>query len=261
MANPLQTLVKQAFPGTYLKLKQMLYRDKDGAMTRFLQDAPPDQKRERRAIANALIAMEWEVPSGHTPAEILEVAATVLNLPPSVPGVVVEAGCFKGASAAKLSHACAMRGRKLVLFDSFEGIPPNEEAHDQNIFGGSAAFAAGDYAGSLETVQQNIRRFGRIEQCEFHKGWFENTMPDFHQPVAVAYVDVDLASSTRTCMKHLYPLLSPGGVIYSQDGHLPLVIAVLKDEDFWVSEVGAAPPQFTGLGTDKLVAIRKPLAQ
>jgi len=58
-------------------------------------------------------------------------------------------------------------------------------------------------------------------------------MPTFDQSVIVAYIDVDLANSTRTCLKYLFPRLVRGGVIFSQDGHLPLVIDVMADANFW----------------------------
>lgn len=45
----------------------------------------------------------------------------------------------------------------------------------------------------------------------FIKGWFEDTMPVFNERIIAAYIDVDLASSTKTCLKYLYPLLVPGG--------------------------------------------------
>src|SRR6185437_13280081 len=187
--------------------------------------------------------------------KMLLVISSILALPAGREGVVVEAGSFLGGSAAKFSQACAMRRRKLVVFDSFEGIPENNEAHDRNIFGGLAKFDKGDWAGSIDLVQKNIRTYGRIEVCEFVKGWFEDTMPNFKRPIEVAYIDVDLASSTRTCLKYLFPLLRPGGIIYSQDGHLPLVIDVLKDERFWNVDVGVKKPRMDGLGSKKIVTI------
>ncbi len=41
-------------------------------------------------------------------------------------------------------------------------------------------------------------------------------LPTFKEKVAAVYIDVDLASSTRTCLNHLYPLLERGGVCFSQ---------------------------------------------
>ena len=72
-----------------------------------------------------------------------------------------------------------------------------------------------------------------------------------------AYLDVDLVSSTRTCIKYLYPLLVPGGVLFSQDGHLPLVVQLLNNESSG-DEAGCFRPPIHGLGTRKLVRIVKP---
>jgi hypothetical protein len=62
-------------------------------------------------------------------------------------------------------------------------------------------------------------------------------------------------------LKYLYPLLEPGGVLYSQDGHLPLVIDVFNDRSFWRNEVGYARPEVIGLGEKKLIKIVKPIGQ
>ena len=64
------------------------------------------------------------------------------------------------------------------------------------------------------------------------KGFFDETMPHFSQPVIAAYLDVDLASSTGTCLRYLWPLLVPGGVLFSQDGHLPLVLEGFDERRF-----------------------------
>ena len=73
----------------------------------------------------------------------------------------------------------------------------------------------------------------------------------------MAYLDVDLASSTKTCLKYLYPLVIPGGIIYSQDGDFPLVIEVFNDDRFWENEVGCKKPDIEGLGKKKLLKIIK----
>lgn len=180
----------------------------------------------------------------HTQGDILTFARMILLAPP---GVVVEAGCFKGGSTAKFSLIAEKAGRDLLVFDSFEGIPENTEPHAKNIFGGPVAFEAGSYAGSIDEVKANIARYGRINRCTFVPGWFEETMPHFKEPVAAAYLDVDLASSTATCLRYLYPIVVPGGFLASQDGHLPLVIDVLKE---WQSRNDV---ELHGLGEAKLV--------
>ncbi|MBK6827703.1 MAG: hypothetical protein IPG86_12920 [Chitinophagaceae bacterium] len=58
-------------------------------------------------------------------------------------------------------------------------------------------------------------------------------------------------------MKYLFPLLSPGGAIYSQDGDFPLVIEVFRDQQFWMEELGCEKmPVIENLGK-KITIIRK----
>jgi O-methyltransferase len=184
----------------------------------------------------------------HTQGEILAFARMILLAPP---GVIVEAGCFKGGSTAKFSLIAEQAGRDLVVFDSFQGIPENTEPHEKDMSGYPISFKAGCYAGSIDEVKANVTRYGRIDRCRFIPGWFEETMPYFTESVAAAYIDVDLASSTATCLRYLYPTVVPSGFLASQDGHLPLVIEVLKE---WQMKHDL---EFHGLGNSKFVWISK----
>lgn len=201
--------------------------------------------------------ISYKIECPHMESEIIQVMAKIFSLAPEARGVVAEAGSFKGGSGAKLSLAAKMAGRKLFVFDSFEGIPAHNEKHGKNIFGGDAYFPLGSYKGSLEEVKKNINSFGKIEQCIFVKGWFEQTLPLFREPVGAVYVDVDLRSSTETCIEFFYPLLVPGGSIFSQDGHLPWIIDLMKDDDFWNKKIKRSKPEIKGLGRKKLLEIRK----
>jgi O-methyltransferase len=213
--------------------------------------------RERFDLVRRSYLISFRVPCPHTQVEVLSYVRTILSLPPETKGVLVEAGCFKGGSTAKFSLAADLVGRELVVFDSFRGIPPNEEKMDKDIYGRPAGFPEGIFCGALDEVRANVTRYGKIDRCRFIEGWFDDTMPHFHEPIAAAYIDVDLVLSTKTCLKYLFPLLQPGGVLYSQDGHLPLVIAALDDDNFWQNEVGCKKPRMEGLGTKKLVQIIK----
>jgi len=210
--------------------------------------------RQRLFIVKRFVRISYFVPCPHTSDEMLSIITSILTLTPDLEGDVVEAGSFKGGSTAKLSIASKMMNKQLVAFDSFEGIPENEELMPN----GKPYHPAGIWCGTLDEVKRNIKQYGVLEACEFIKGWFDDTMPGFKRPIAVAYIDVDLASSTRTCLKHLFPLLVPGGVLFSQDGHLPLVVDVFDDDEFWLNEVGCPKPQIEGLGERKLIRIVKP---
>jgi len=60
----------------------------------------------------------------------------------------------------------------------------------------------------------------RRELVHFHVGWFQNTIPvDAGQlgSIALLRLDGDWYASTKICLEHLYPLLSPGGIIILED--------------------------------------------
>lgn len=196
----------------------------------------------------------------HNESHVLSFAVALLSLPPDVEGCIVEAGCFKGGSTAKTSIVAKLLGRTLVVFDSFEGLPENAEEHDRTIDGVSIRewFRPKAFCGSLEEVRANVARHGEPDACRFVKGWFEDTLPGFSVPVCAGYLDVDLAASTRTCLQYLYPRLSPGGVLVSQDGDFPLVLEVFEDERFWRESVGCERPVIDGLRRSKMISVRKP---
>jgi O-methyltransferase len=213
--------------------------------------------RQKLSLVRALYTISYAVDCPHTEREMLSFITTILATPREAPGCIVEAGCYKGGSTAKFSLAAKLAHRQLVVFDSFEGLPENQERHDRTIFGETPNFQKGRYSGSLNEVRSNVGDYGALDVCRFIKGWFDDTMPAFTEPIAAIYLDVDLVASTKTCLKYLYPLLSPGGYVYSQDGHLPLITQVLEDEEFWRTEVGYPRPSFAGIGAEKLVMARK----
>ena len=259
---PLKEKIKARVPKALLIVYRLFRTGDIVSVCSFLWTKVPRAKfLERWRVVRQLYRITYNLPCGHVQSEIIAPIKAMLAMPIAMQGVVVEAGCFKGGGTAKLSVAARRAGRELFVFDSFEGIPDNSEPHDKNIWGGRVRFSKGDYCGALEEVTNNVRRFGDLEVCHFVKGLFHDTMPDFSRPVVIAYLDVDLASSTRTCLKHLWPLLVPGGILFSQDGHLPLVLKVFDDDDFWRQELKTAKPQIHGLGTSQLIWCRKDFNQ
>ncbi len=259
MLNEIKKFIKKILPRPAYNVLRALRSPGDFvACISFLRNPNLSlSQQERMRLLKQLYVISFKIDSPHTQEEVLSYIQTILSLPRHSKGVVVEAGCYKGSSTAKFSLAAAMAGKELVVFDSFQGMPDHNEPHERNIFGKPAGFAKGAYCGTLEEVKTNVARFGKIESCRFIRGWFDDTMPEFEEPVSAVYLDVDLASSTRTCLKHLYPLLESGGVLYSQDCHLPLVIDVFHDENFWLNEVGCERPEVVGLGEKKLVKVVK----
>lgn len=188
----------------------------------------------------------------HALAEMLRVTQAILERPGAV---VVEAGCGPGSSTAKLSLAVRAAGGVLHACDSFRGVPDNKEVHE-NLDGRTIRFRAGAFRGRLRAVERAVTAYGAPEVVRFHKGWFADTLPFVPGPFDVILCDVDLLASTRTCLVELMPRLAPGGVVFSQDGHLVAIASLLGSARFWIDEVGVEPPEVRGAGRDKLIEIR-----
>lgn len=105
-----------------------------------------------------------------------------------VSGDFAEFGCFKGYSSAMLSFACSQLGVRMHIFDSFAGLPA--------VHGSS--YEAGQYAGSLEEVRENVDRFGSLATVEFHPGFFADSLRDYSPPPLMClWMDVDLEASAQ----------------------------------------------------------------
>jgi len=190
----------------------------------------------------------------HTQAEMLTVADRVFRLAGRPGLTVLEAGAGKGGGTAKLSLVARLAGARLVVCDSFRGMPPNDERHE-TIWGRRTEFREGAFRGTAKLVERTIARFGAPEVCELVKGWFADTLPALDRPLDVVLLDVDLTASTRACVRWLYPRIREGGVLLSQDGHLRGTIDLLADQGFWRDEVGVPRPVINGLGAVKLLEI------
>lgn len=244
------------FPLVFETLRFIKNQDYIPFLKFYFDNDIPLSKKEKASILNRLFSINMKVNSPHRQYEILGFISKMLQYK-DIEGDFVECGCFKGSSTSKFSIIAKLLNKKLYVFDSFEGIPDNNENHDYNIYGEASGFKQGDFSGSLEEVKNNVRKYGEIDSCIFTKGWFDNTLPNFKGNINAVYIDVDLASSTKTCLKYFYPMLNKGGVIMSQDGHLPLVIDVFKDKIFWTEEMNSNAPNVEGLGKDKLIYFTK----
>jgi O-methyltransferase len=211
----------------------------------------------RLRLVARFFAITNQVRAYHSQAQMLAVADEILRRAGQRPLTVVECGCGKGASTAKLSLVADLAGARLLAFDSFRGLPPNDERH-RDLLGRPMVFRAGAFRGRLREVQRTVEAFGAPAVVEYRKGWFEETLPHLTDTVDVAFLDVDLLASTRTCLLHLVPRMRPGGVIFTQDGHLSAIAAQLADPSFWRDEVGIAPLAIPGLGREKFLALRMP---
>jgi hypothetical protein len=160
--------------------------------------------------------------------DLWKVSRSILNN--NIPGAFVECGVWRGGSAGIMGVAMQTYGsqRPLHLFDSFEGLPEPDRQDGSYAVEYSAGRADGRLAAikkcdaTLDTVLGHL--FERLhldpKNVHFHVGWFQDTVPaDAKQvgPIAVLRLDGDWYASTQVCLDHLYPLVSPGGVVILDD--------------------------------------------
>jgi O-methyltransferase len=185
-----------------------------------------------------------EVFTGTSYKAHLAMAVKLIEIPPDVEGAVVECGCYLGGSTANLSLACEVVGRDLVVYDSFEGLPP-PTANDKYAKDGATGFLRAE----LDVVRENVRRFGAIERCSFRKGWFSDTLPQHTEPIVLAFLDVDYQASLDDCIRNLWPHLTDRGYVFIDEYVLTDFCALFWSERYWRTHFDATPPGLIGAGS------------
>jgi hypothetical protein len=237
----------------WMSIRYLATRDRRDVLA-FLGDRQlPLGVGARIDLLRRFTAVTNQVRGYHTLGEMLAVSRAILARRRPV---VVEAGCGHGSSTAKLSLAVRAAGGRLLVFDSFRGLPANSEQH-HHMDGRPVQFRAGAFRATLPQVRRTVERLGAAEVVSFHKGWFADTLPLFEAPpIDVVVLDVDLVESTRVCLRQLVPRLAPGGVLFTLDGQLRATHELLGSATFWREEVGVPPPEVEGLGAAKLLVVR-----
>jgi O-methyltransferase len=162
---------------------------------------------------------------------------------------VAECGCYKGGASAKLSLVAKATGRTLLVCDSFEGLPAPAAVDQGLVTMHNQPYAMGMYAGAFDEVKSNITLFGTADVCKFSKGYFADTLPHLPQhDLACAFVDVDLISSARDCLRALWPRLVPGGRLYLHEARDLRFIQGVTERSWWEKELGQSTPLLIGAG-------------
>lgn len=148
----------------------------------------------------------------------------------SIPGIIIEAGCALGGSAALLT-ACKSSKRRLKIFDVFGMIPPPshhdgsdvEERYDEILSGSSTGICGDTYYGYREDlyniVKENLKSLGypaKENRVYLVKGLIQETLT-VDEPVSLAHIDVDWYQSVMVSLERIVPFLSNGGAVVVDD--------------------------------------------
>jgi len=148
-------------------------------------------------------------------------------------GDLVECGVWRGGSMKLVAHALHALGdtnRTLFLYDTFEGMTEPDPAVDVDFSGNEAVNDWREVqrrgvkwaCAPVEEVQEVLATSGYpMEKVKLVKGRVEETIPgNIPASIALLRLDTDWYSSTKHEMEHLYPRLSPQGILIVDDyGH------------------------------------------
>jgi len=211
-----------------------------------------EEKKFRKDLLKSFARIQKNVTCGHSPFQLVLMSEYILDL--GISGPVVECGCYKGGSTAKLSLLAKHTRRKLYVFDSFQGLPEPKDEKEAYVkqdgkSGQKYRFQAGQYKGTLDEVKNNIARYGCPEVCEFIPGFFSESLTAFSEEPAFVFIDVDLVSSARDCIKVLWPSLKAGGYFFTHEAMYPSYITGILDRIWWRENLGQCPPVIFGAGS------------
>jgi hypothetical protein len=137
-------------------------------------------------------------------------------------GDYAEFGCWTGRTFA-LAHRQIQRTgghRRLWAFDSFKGLPPANSPDDSHPVWNEGALAMS--LGEFRTVCKNNRI--PQEQYEVVAGYYDATIGDsarydgnLPSDVALAYIDCDMYSSTKTVFEFLRSRMKHGMIVALDD--------------------------------------------
>ena len=156
-------------------------------------------------------------------------------------------------AAVLAAYEC--KDRKVWGFDSFQGLPPPNEAKYPGDRG-DQLHRFPQLAVSLEEVTDNFRRVGLLsEQVRLVKGWFADTVPAAPiERIAVLRLDGDLYESTIQVLEGFYPRLSPGGFCIIDDYGAMLSCRSAVEDFRRERGVGEAMADITGAGSPRAIA-------
>jgi O-methyltransferase len=123
-------------------------------------------------------------------------------------GDVAEFGVYKGGTAYMMGKWLKGSGKKLHLFDTFDGMPEANKTYDNY-------FRKGDFSDTdLEAVRKLVADF----DVTLHAGTFQQTTAAAEgKKFCFAHIDADLYESVLFATEFVYPRMPPGAVIVYDD--------------------------------------------
>lgn len=135
----------------------------------------------------------------------LENIARLVRSVRHLPGELAELGTYRGGSASVIAGCCTEK--RLRLFDTWEGIPEDDQLEGGHL--------RGEFAADFDEV----KRFLELYDVEYFRGTFPGTAPAANDDTRYAFVhlDADTYQSTGAGLEYFLPRLVTGGVCVLDD--------------------------------------------
>lgn len=129
-------------------------------------------------------------------------------------------GFLRACNRLAKYHQFDVNKIKIVLFDSFEGLPAEMHEADFN-----PEWEKGKFAYSRDYITNIILEHNfPLENVTFIEGYYENTLNESTMDIlrklpapSIVTMDVDYYSSTQIALNFIHPLLKSGTVFYFDD--------------------------------------------
>jgi len=147
----------------------------------------------------------------------------------------IEIGVFEGGSLALIARHCP--NRKIVGFDTFEGLPKSD-------WNKGELHSPGKFNCSIEQVALNLS-LARRPNLKLVKGYFPDSFnpedPSIPTFLSLAHVDVDFGDGILNCLQAIWPRLLPGGIIVVDDYDWPHTPQVKDAVESFLAGLNRAP--------------------
>ncbi|QGZ96533.1 class I SAM-dependent methyltransferase [Terricaulis silvestris] len=150
-----------------------------------------------------------------------------------IPGDVIECGVWRGGGCifmAAYLQAHGMTSRKVLVADSFRGLPVSSRPEDSNL--DLSRGKAPELAISRAIVERNFNAYGLLSgNVVFIEGWFRDTLASAPcDQLALLRLDGDFYESTMDALTALYDRVAPGGAVIIDDYYaVPACANAVKD--------------------------------
>lgn len=155
------------------------------------------------------------------------------TLKTTVPGDVVELGCYVGTTSLFLQRLILQYGaeKQLHVYDSFEGLPAKAQ---QDASPAGEQFKEGELKAQKSVFIRHFKQAG-LPLPAIHKAWFSDlTLADTPDQISFAFLDGDFYESIRDSLKVVWPKLAPGAIVVVDDYQAEALPGAKRAVDEWL---------------------------